>query len=270
MPELPEVEITRRGIAPAITGKTVTAVIVRNPRLRWPVPRRLAALLEGKIVRQVLRRAKYLLLDLGDGWLILHLGMSGSLRLVAPDLPPGGHDHVDLVFGKQALRLRDPRRFGAVLWKAGDAFSHPLLAHLGMEPLDPAFSGAVFYRASRGRSIGVKQFLMDHKIVVGVGNIYANESLFRAGISPRASAGRLSRARFDRLAVEVRHTLEAAIEAGGSSLRDFVHSDGASGYFQQQYFVYGRDGEACHVCGHEVKTIRQGQRATFYCPHCQR
>ncbi len=270
MPELPEVEITRRGIAPAVTGQIVTSVVVRNARLRWPVPKQLPAMLTGKAVRQVVRRAKYLLLDLGDGWLILHLGMSGSLRLVAPDLPPGGHDHIDIVFGKQALRLRDPRRFGAVLWKSGDVLTHPLLAHLGMEPLDPEFSGEVFHQASRRRSTAVKQFLMDHTVVVGIGNIYANESLFRAGISPRTSAGRLSRARYDRLAVEVRRTMEAAIEAGGSSLRDFVHSDGASGYFQQQYFVYGRDGEPCRVCRQPIKTIRQGQRSTFYCSHCQR
>jgi len=270
MPELPEVEITRRGIAPALTGQTVTSVVVRNPRLRWPVPRRLEAILAGKTVRQVLRRAKYLLLDLGDGWLILHLGMSGSLRLVSPDLPPGGHDHIDVVFGNQTLRLRDPRRFGAVLWQSGEVLTHPLLVHLGMEPLGPEFSGEVFYQDSRGRSTAVKQFLMDHTVVVGIGNIYANESLFRASINPRTSSGRISRARYDRLAIEVRRTMEAAIEAGGSSLRDFVHSDGASGYFQQQYFVYGRDGEACRVCKKPVKTIRQGQRSTFYCPHCQR
>jgi len=270
MPELPEVEVTRRGIAPALTGQTVTGVVVRNPRLRWPVPKRLQAMLTGKTVRHVLRRAKYLLIDVDDGWLILHLGMSGSLRLVAPDLPPGGHDHIDVVFGGQTLRFRDPRRFGAVLWKSGDVLAHPLLAHLGMEPFDPAFSGEVFHQASRGRSTAVKQFLMDHRVVVGIGNIYANESLFRAGIRPLISAGRISRARYDRLAVEVKRTMEAAIEAGGSSLRDFVHSDGASGYFQQQYFVYGRDGEACRVCKLPVKTIRQGQRSTFYCTHCQR
>jgi len=270
MPELPEVEITRRGIAPALTGQAITAVRVRDGRLRWPVPRRIGAILKGRVVRQVLRRAKYLLLDCGDGWLILHLGMSGSLRIIEPALPAGPHDHVDWVFGDVALRLRDPRRFGAVLWTEKDVLEHPLLAHLGVEPLSPEFSGELLYRASRGRRVGVKQFIMDHHVVVGVGNIYANESLFRAGIHPRTAAGRVSRARYDKLAGEIRATLKAALSAGGSSLRDFVHSDGASGYFQQQYFVYDRTGEACRVCGGDIRVIRQGQRSTFYCPTCQR
>ncbi len=271
MPELPEVEITRRGIAPAITNRKVTGVVVRNPRLRWPVPRCLPTLLEGKTVHSVRRRAKYLLLEVAGGWLILHLGMSGSLRIVKSGEPAGVHDHVDLQFGTQAVRLRDPRRFGAVLWHPGaKVLAHPLLAHLGVEPLEKTFSGNVLHAAARGRRSSVKQLLMDHTIVVGVGNIYANESLFRSGIRPGTQAGRVSAARYDRLAAEVRATLEAALKAGGSSLRDFVHSDGSSGYFQQQYFVYGRTGEPCRVCGSAIRLSRMGQRSTFHCTHCQR
>ncbi len=270
MPELPEVEITRRGIAPAITKREVTGVVVRNARLRWPIPRRLPALIAGKTIRSVQRRAKYLLLEAAGGWLILHLGMSGSLRIVKSDEPAGVHDHIDLQFGDHALRLRDPRRFGAVLWHAGtNVLSHPLLAHLGVEPLETAFSGNVLYAAARNRRSSVKQLLMDHTVVVGVGNIYANESLFRSGIRPGTQAGRVSAARYDRLAIEVRATLEAALKAGGSSLRDFVHSDGSSGYFQQQYFVYGRTGEPCRNCGGRIRLSRMGQRSTFHCPTCQ-
>lgn len=268
MPELPEVEVTRRGIA-SIVGMPVTAVIVRNPRLRWPVPRGLSGTLAGCPIKRVLRRAKYLLFDAGKGWVIVHLGMSGSLRIVRRDEPAGTHDHVDLVFGDTALRLRDPRRFGAVLWTTGKVENHALLAHLGVEPLSPDFSGAVLYEASRRRAVSVKQLLMDHTVVVGIGNIYANESLFRAGIRPGTASGRVTRARYERLASEVRLTLEAAIEAGGSSLRDFVHSDGAHGWFQQQYFVYGRSGLPCRNCDQPIKSTRMGQRSTFYCSYCQ-
>jgi formamidopyrimidine-DNA glycosylase len=269
MPELPEVEITRRGIV-SLEGMQVTAVVVRNSHLRWPVPRNLPSALSGNVVRRILRRAKYLLLDADRGWLIIHLGMSGSLRIVDKDEPAGAHDHVDIVFGDQSLRLRDPRRFGSVLWTTGNIDHHALLTHLGVEPLSRVFSGETLYQASRGRSISVKQLLMDHKVVVGVGNIYANESLFRARIHPRTAAGRITRQRYERLASEVKHTMEQAIEAGGSSLRDFVHSDGARGYFQQQYFVYGRSNTPCRNCGRIVKTVRLGQRSTFYCPNCQR
>lgn len=269
MPELPEVEITRRGIA-SLAGKRVTGVVVRNPRLRWPVPRNLPSALAGTIVERILRRAKYLLFDAGKGWLIVHLGMSGSLRIVHKDEPAGIHDHVDVVFGEKSLRLRDPRRFGSVLWTTGNVDSHVLLAHLGVEPLSGEFSGETLYQASRGRSASVKQLLMDHKVVVGVGNIYANESLFRARIHPRTAVGRITRPRYERLAAEVKRTMEEAIEAGGSSLRDFVHSDGARGYFQQQYFVYGRSELPCRECKRPVKVIRLGQRSTFYCPNCQR
>lgn len=267
MPELPEVEITRQGIAP-ITGHTITGVIVRNPHLRWPVPGNLGKHLKGASIQHISRRGKYLLFDMQRGWLILHLGMSGSLRLVKSGSPAGIHDHFDLVMGDTTLRLRDPRRFGAVLWSR-DPAQHPLLAHLGVEPLSEAFSGELLYQASRGRKASIKQFIMDHTIVVGVGNIYANESLFRAGINPLRQAGRISRQRYERLARCIRETMADAIKAGGSSLRDFVHSDGSSGYFQQQYFVYGRTGLPCRHCGSLIRISRTGQRSSFRCPSCQ-
>lgn len=270
MPELPEVEITRRGIAPHVEGQAVSRVVVRHAGLRWPVPADLDARIAGCVVRSVSRRAKYLLFDCGTGHLLVHLGMSGSLRVVRPDAPPGPWDHVDVVFGNAALRLRDPRRFGAVLWVDRDPDGHALLAHLGVEPLASEFSGALLHSASRGRSAAVKVFIMDARIVVGVGNIYANESLFRAGIDPRMRAGQVSRPRYERLATAIRETLESALAAGGSSLRDFVQSDGSSGYFQQQYTVYGREGEPCRMCATPIRRIVQGQRSTFLCTRCQR
>lgn len=269
MPELPEVEITRRGIEPHVAGRAITAVVVRNRRLRWPVPRNLAARLEGREIRAVARRAKYLLLDCGSGTLIVHLGMSGSLRIVPRDERPGPYDHFDLGVGDIAVRLRDPRRFGAVLWAEGDPAQHRLLAHLGVEPLSGAFTGRLLHAATRGRRAAIKLALMDHRIVVGVGNIYASESLFRAGIHPRTRAGRVSADRCDALAAAVQATLEDAIAAGGSTLRDFVQSDGSPGYFQQQYFVYDRAGEACRTCGRPVRRVAQGQRSTYFCPGCQ-
>jgi formamidopyrimidine-DNA glycosylase len=270
MPELPEVEITRRGIAPAVTARVVSGVVVRHHGLRWPVPRDLAATLIGQTVHAVERRAKYLLFRCDRGHLIVHLGMSGSLRVVPPDTPPSVHDHVDLVFQDRAIRLRDPRRFGAVLWHEGAIDAHKLLGHLGVEPLESAFTGAHLHALSRGRSAAVKLFLMDAAVVVGVGNIYANESLHRARINPNSSAGRVSAARYDALASAVRETLTDALAAGGSSLRDFVHSDGSSGYFQQQYFVYDRTDEPCRHCTTPIRRIVQGQRSTFYCVVCQR
>jgi len=269
VPELPEVEITRRGIEPFVLGKTVTGVAVRNPNLRQRVPRNIARLVVGQRVRVLRRRGKYLLFECDAGSLIVHLGMSGSLRVIEPRLPPHKHDHLDLVFGGSALRLRDPRRFGVVLWSRGDSSRHPLLARLGVEPLGEEFSSEFLYRITRGRNVGIKQLLMNAGVVVGVGNIYANESLFRAGIRPRARAGRLTRARCARLVDAVRETLLAAIAAGGSSLRDFVHSDGASGYFQQHYYVYGRAALPCRVCGSGIRVARLGQRSSFYCPTCQ-
>jgi formamidopyrimidine-DNA glycosylase len=277
MPELPEVEITRRGIEPHVLGQPITGVVVRERRMRWPVPRGLERTLTGSTVRAVSRRGKYLLLECTDmnapgkdGWLILHLGMSGSLRILPRGAPVKKHDHFDLEFGNKLLRLHDPRRFGAVLWEKGDVAAHPLIAGLGVEPLEPAFTAKFLHEAMRGRSAAIKLALMDHTMVVGVGNIYANESLFHARINPATRAGRVSLARCERLVGTVRETLEKALKAGGSSLRDFVHSDGSSGYFQQEYFVYGRDGQPCRVCGTTVRIRRMGQRSTFYCPSCQK
>jgi formamidopyrimidine-DNA glycosylase len=274
MPELPEVEVTRLGIAPVLTGNPVSAVIARTSALRYPLPRNLGRTLGGHCLAAVTRRGKYLLLDFGHGTLMIHLGMSGSLRVVPAGLPAEKHDHFDLVFairGKAvALRLRDPRRFGAILWLRGDPHSHPLLASLGIEPLTEEFSAEWLKSEFAGLVAPVKPLLMDSHHVVGIGNIYASESLFRAGIDPRVPAGRVSLQRLKRLVPAIKATLAAAIEAGGSSLRDFIHSDGSSGYFQQQYFVYGRSGEPCRVCGRPVSQLRQGQRATFFCTRCQR
>jgi formamidopyrimidine-DNA glycosylase len=269
MPELPEVEVTRRGIAPHLLGRTIAAVAVREPRLRWPVPdavRRLSA----RVVRAVKRRGKYLLFDCGDGHLIVHLGMSGSLRLVRSDLAPGKHDHLDIVVGRRLLRLRDPRRFGAVLWTREAPESHPLLRNLGIEPLSRALDGLRLHSLTRSHRVSIKQFLMNATKIVGVGNIYASESLHRAGIHPCTRANRLSMERCARLARAIKQTLRAAIRAGGSSLRDYVGGDGARGYFQNRTRVYDRAGEPCRRCGAIVKRIVQGQRATFYCPRCQR
>ncbi|MCK2089833.1 bifunctional DNA-formamidopyrimidine glycosylase/DNA-(apurinic or apyrimidinic site) lyase [Thauera aromatica] len=270
MPELPEVETTCSGIRPHLEGRMLDALVVRNPRLRQPLPADLDRRLVGRRLLAVRRRAKYLLFDFGDGTLIVHLGMSGSLRLVPAGMPPGAHDHVDFVFGGQALRLRDPRRFGLVLWQPGVAALHPLLAGLGPEPLSAAFDGAWLHRVTRGLRAPIKHVLMDGRRVVGVGNIYASESLFRARIHPLEPAGRLGPQRCARLVAAVRETLCAAIAAGGSTLRDFVGGDGRPGYFQQQYAVYGRGGEPCPQCGAAIHRVVSGQRATFFCPHCQR
>ena len=269
MPELPEVEVTRRGLAPHLTGRTISGVAVREPRLRWPVPRDVLAL-AGRTVTAIRRRGKYLLVDCGDGHLILHLGMSGSLRVLPLDTPAGKHDHFDLLLGDRLLRLRDPRRFGAVLWAPGDAAAHPLLAHLGIEPLSRALTSGRLHALTRAHRTAIKQFLMDGRRIVGVGNIYASESLFRAGINPRKQAKRLSLENCEKLAAAIKHTLRAAIRAGGSTLRDFVGADGAAGYFQQRYWVYDRAGEPCRRCGAAIRHIVQGQRSTFFCPKCQR
>lgn len=270
MPELPEVETTLRGIAPHLRGHRVSDIVIRDARLRWPVPRDLPALLRGRDVRTVQRRAKYLLIGFDQGTLILHLGMSGSLRILPSQTVATKHDHFDLVLDSgQALRLRDPRRFGAVLWHEGDITQHLLLAALGPEPLQPGFDADYLYQATRGRGAAIKPALMDNHLVVGVGNIYANEALFRAGIRPRRAARGLTRARCATLVRCVRQVLHEAIRHGGSSLRDFIHSDGSSGYFQQHYFVYGRTGGPCRRCGTPIKRVVQGQRASFYCPRCQ-
>lgn len=275
MPELPEVETTRRGIAPHLTGKTIAQAVIRNSRLRWLVPDELPSLLPGLTIRSVTRRAKYLLLDCDAGTLLIHLGMSGSLRILSAksgygDVSPHKHDHFDLIMRDQTiLRLRDPRRFGAVLWHAGDGLQHPLLLNLGPEPLTADFSAVQLFEKTRGSRTAIKQTLMNHHIVVGVGNIYANEALFLAGINPKTAAGRIALSRYEKLVQAVKQTLQRAIEAGGSTLRDFVHSDGSSGYFQQQYWVYGRAGQSCKKCTGVIKHIRQGQRSSFYCPICQ-
>ena len=271
MPELPEVETTRRGLTPHLTDQVIRAVVVRHPKLRWPVPEQLVTLLPGKRIRQIQRRGKYLLFNIESGWLIIHLGMSGSLRMVPAAEKPGAHDHFDLVLTNGlAMRLRDPRRFGAVLWAGSNPFTHPLLARLGMEPMTPALSAEKFFQAARTRSAPIKQVLMDSHLVVGVGNIYANEALFAAGIHPKTAAKRLGLARVQRLIDAVNATLTRAIRAGGSSLRDFVKADGEPGYFQLEYAVYGRTGEPCRHCGRPIKQIRQGQRSSFYCAACQK
>lgn len=270
MPELPEVETTRRGLLPSLVGRKILAVRTRHAALRYPLPRTLGRLLVGSHLCGIDRRGKYLLFRFQHGTLIVHLGMSGSLRLVPSEEPAGKHDHLDIAFGRQVMRLRDPRRFGAVLWVEGDAASHPLIAVLGIEPLSQEFDGDWMYRATRGRSTPIKLFLMDSHLIVGVGNIYASESLFRSGIDPRTPAGQLSRPRCRRLAESIKTTLEAALAAGGSTLRDFIHSDGGSGWFQQQHFVYGREGGPCRCCGTSIRALRLGQRSTFFCPRCQR
>ncbi|GAA5169623.1 bifunctional DNA-formamidopyrimidine glycosylase/DNA-(apurinic or apyrimidinic site) lyase [Viridibacterium curvum] len=270
MPELPEVETTRRGIAEHIVAQTVSGVAVRQPQLRYPVPADLGEQLTGQPLRAVRRRAKYLLLDFAGGSLLIHLGMSGSLRVLPTTTTPDKHDHVDIVFGECLLRLHDPRRFGAVLWVAEPVADHPLLAKLGREPLEDGFDGGWLHAATRNARTPIKLWLMDASHVVGVGNIYASESLFRARIDPRTPAGKLSRERCIRLADEVRQTLQEALAAGGSTLRDFVAVNGRSGYFQQNYFVYARDGEPCRVCGHAIRKLVMGQRSTFHCARCQR
>lgn len=270
MPELPEVETTRRGIAPHLEGRTVTRLVVRERRLRWPIPEDLAIQIEDQTFSQIRRRAKYLLMDIGGGSLISHLGMSGSLRLVPVGTPAQKHEHVDIELDSgMALRYTDPRRFGAMLWvKAGEV--HPLMAKLGPEPLSELFDGERLYQLSRGKSSAVKPFIMDNAVVVGVGNIYASEALFAAGIDPRREAGRISRARYLRLAVEIRRILTYAIERGGTTLRDFTGGDGQPGYFQQELFVYGRGGELCKLCGSTLSEVRLGQRSSVFCRGCQR
>lgn len=270
MPELPEVETTRRGIAPFLEGQRVRRVVVRERRLRWPIPEDLDVRLSGQRIERVERRAKYLLIQAEVGTLIAHLGMSGSLRLVECGLPPAKHEHVDIELESGlALRYTDPRRFGAMLWSL-DPLAHELLLRLGPEPLTDAFDGERLFLLSRKRSMAVKPFIMDNAVVVGVGNIYASEALFAAGIDPRREAGSISRARYLRLGEEIKRILAQAIESGGTTLRDFVGGDGKPGYFQQELLVYGRSGEGCKHCGSGLRELRLGQRASVYCPRCQR
>ena len=269
MPELPEVETTRRGLAPHIVGRSVRQVIVRERRLRWPVPANLPTRLAGQRLLGIRRRAKYLLIDTARGSVMVHLGMSGSLRVMPAATPPFVHDHVDIVLDNgQCLRYNDPRRFGSFHWVLGD--NHDLLRHLGPEPLSDEFTGGALYQRSRARKIAVKSFLMDGKVVVGVGNIYANEALFMAGIRPDRAAGRISAARYTTLVSSVQAVLAGAIDKGGTTLRDYVGGDGKPGYFAQQLRVYGRDGLLCRQCTTVLKAIRQNNRATVFCPTCQR
>ena len=279
MPELPEVEVTRRGVAPHLEGRLVERVLLRRDGLRWPFPPALSELLAGRRVLNIGRRGKYLLVHFEHGTLIIHLGMSGHLRVLDPATEVKKHDHFDLVVqgaqgqNPQALRMNDPRRFGAVLWHGnddGELSSHVLLRGLGVEPLEDQFTGETLLRASRGRTTSIKQFLLGGDIVVGVGNIYACESLFRARINPKTAAGRISRGRYDKLAQAIRDILAEAIVQGGSTLKDFIAVNGQSGYFQQTYFVYDREGVPCRNCGTPIRRIVQGQRSTFYCVNCQK
>jgi formamidopyrimidine-DNA glycosylase len=270
MPELPEVETTRRGLAPHLDGRRITAVTLRRPDLRWPIPGEVSRLLPGEPITGLRRRAKYLLLDTAPGSALLHLGMSGSLRVLAADTPVTAHDHVDLALDSgRVLRFNDPRRFGCLLWQPAGT-THALLQGLGPEPLSAGFDGGYLHALSRGRKASVKTFLMDQAVVVGVGNIYAAESLFRAGIAPGRAAGRVSRAQYDGLARAVKDILQHAIRRGGTTLRDFISPDGAPGYFEQELFVYGREGEPCKVCGAPLRGRRLGNRATAWCRSCQR
>lgn len=271
MPELPEVETTRRGIEPLVVNKKVTRVLIHNAALRWPVPGDLVGLLPGQQVRSVGRRSKYLLFNFTRGTLIVHLGMTGHLRLTPCDVERRKHDHVEIVFTDgTAMRYNDSRRFGSMLWSAADPLLHQRLAGLGPEPFSPGFNAAYLHRLSRGRKVAVKPFLMDARVVVGVGNIYASEALFRAGIAPTCQAGKVRKAAFERLVKSVREILTAAIAAGGTTFRDFSDSQGRPGYFRQELCVYGRTGELCTVCSTPIKQIRLGQRSTFFCPGCQK
>lgn len=277
MPELPEVEVTRRGVAPHLEGRAVLAVVLRRAGLRWPFPAGLDQQLAGQTIGLTGRRGKYLLIGFQHGTLIIHLGMSGHLRVLPQTTVAQKHDHFDLVFdgvhGRQVLRMTDPRRFGAVLWHPhgdGDVVNHLLLRGLGVEPLEAGFTGQLLYQQTRNRSASIKQVLLAGDLVVGVGNIYCSESLFQAGINPTTQARRIGLARYEKLAQAIRSILAAAIVQGGSTLRDFIGVNGQSGYFQQSYFVYNRAGVPCRVCTAPVRQIKQGQRSTFYCVHCQR
>lgn len=275
MPELPEVEVCRRGLLPRLQNSVIEGATVRFPRLRLPLPEGLDSILRGRRITSIQRRGKYILLACegatDNGWLIVHLGMSGNLRFVEGNEAPGKHDHFDLRAGKAILRFSDPRRFGLIDWHAGATVDHyPLLATLGIEPLSEDFTPEWLYQATRNRNAPIKCLLMDAHTVVGIGNIYAAESLFRAGISPLRAANRISLARYRQLVPAIRQTLDDAIAAGGSSIRDYIHNDGSSGYFQIECAVYGRTGEACRRCGGTVTQIRQAGRSTFYCAGCQK
>lgn len=270
MPELPEVETSRRGIEPHILGKTINAITIRQKKLRWPIPVSLKKNLRGEKILSVKRRGKYLLLETDKGTLIIHLGMSGSLHIVSKDTAAEKHDHFDIEFSNgEILRLRDPRRFGAVLWSKTDPLKHKLLKNLGPEPLTEEFTADYLYRLSRKRKIAIKSFIMNSHIVVGVGNIYANEALFMAGINPKRLASRISLTRYQLLVSAIKSILHQAIKQGGTTLRDFTKQDGKPGYFQQKLNIYGQTGQPCPNCKRPIKQIRQQQRSSYYCSHCQ-
>jgi formamidopyrimidine-DNA glycosylase len=270
MPELPEVETARRGIEPHLVGKRIVQIVVREPRLRWPVTTSLVQGMQGQTIRAVERRAKYILLRTDAGTAILHLGMSGSLRVLPSKTAPQKWDHVDILLADgQCLRLRDPRRFGALLWTTDDPARHKLLRDLGPEPFDRRFDGNYLFGVTRRRTVAVRDFLLNGRIVAGVGNIYANEALFLSGIRPTRRTGRLTRAECAQLATQIRKTLTRAIRAGGTTLRDFQNADGLPGYFQQTLRVYGRSGAPCPSCGSRIRAVKQGQRSAFFCPKCQ-
>jgi len=270
MPELPEVEVSRLGISPHMLGKTIQKVVVRKKQLRWLIPDQVH-LAEGLVIRSIKRRAKYLLVRTDAGTIILHLGMSGKLRVVSTNTPIQKHDHLDIQLNDgKCLRFNDARRFGACLWQGEGEPQIDLLTSLGPEPLTDAFDGQRLYDLSRGKQIAVKNFIMDNKVVVGVGNIYANESLFQTGIDPRRQAGKVSQKRYLQLADHIKAVLAKAIEQGGTTLKDFTQADGNPGYFAQQLQVYGRAGESCFNCHEKIKSVVIGQRNSFYCPACQR
>jgi formamidopyrimidine-DNA glycosylase len=274
MPELPEVETTRRGLLPLV-GNVVKSVTIRHPRLRWPIPQHLLQTLPNQTLKALTRRAKYILCEFSgeetNGVLLLHLGMSGRIQVLDCNYPAEKHDHFDIEFiDGQVLRLRDPRRFGAVLWLDNHDNNHPLLNSLGPEPLEIDFNAKYLQKALANKTLAIKNAIMDGHVVVGVGNIYASESLFRSRIHPETPANKLSLKSCERLVVEIKSTLQDALNAGGSSLRDFFGTDGNPGYFQQEYFVYARTNEPCKVCARPIKTMRLGQRSTFYCEHCQK
>ena len=270
MPELPEVETTRRGIAPYLQGETIQAIIVRESRLRWPVPGNLQEKLPGQTIKKISRRAKYIIFQLDMGYLILHLGMSGSLRIITEQQSAGKHDHVDIVFmSGMVLRFRDPRRFGSIHWTESKPEGHALLKSLGPEPLSDVFSGEYLYNVSRGRNQSVKTFIMNSRIVVGIGNIYACEALFAAGIHPQRRAGNISRPRYEKLVSAVKEVLQLALASGGTTLRDFVNGRGEPGYFRHELKVYDRAGLPCVMCQTPLKLQRIGQRSTVYCGRCQ-
>ena len=271
MPELPEVETTRRGIEPHVVGRRISRLLVHERRLRWPVDPKLAATFAGSAIRRAGRRAKYLLIETEAGTLILHLGMSGSLRVLPAVTPRIAHDHVDIELDSgQTLRFNDPRRFGSLLFTVDDPNLHPLLKQLAPEPLEDAFDGDYLWKVTRRRSVAIKQLIMNSRLVVGVGNIYASEALFRARIRPRRQARSLKRDECVRLARAIKATLAMAVKVGGTTLRDYVGADGNPGYFRQKLYVYERDGKPCRVCGKPVKQFTQGQRSTYWCAHCQK